>query len=223
MKPDEARAMAVQLWDAMTRIAQPETLEGVPEQDQAEKLQLIAIEAMSTAPSQAAREMTISRRREIREALSVNMDAALTAIDRLRCHATGNSDVRFEASDAEEVLDHLEVLAGMHQPEQTQALLDVAAERRRQIDVEGWTPAHDDQHTDGSLAQAAAAYALKARSDESHANGKRMQVPYLWPDSWHSSWWKPKDRRQDLVRAAALIIAEIERIDRASATEGSSK
>jgi hypothetical protein len=27
-------------------------------------------------------------------------------------------------------------------------------------------------------------------------------------------WWKPKDRRRDLVRAAALIIAEIERLDR---------
>ncbi|MBB3591696.1 hypothetical protein FHX08_002040 [Rhizobium sp. BK529] len=96
------------------------------------------------------------------------------------------------------------------------ALLDVAAERRRQVEVEGWTPAHDDRHTDGSMAQAAAAYALKARSDESHANGVRIRPPYLWPDSWHVSWWKPKDRRRDLVRAAALIIAEIERLDRAA-------
>jgi len=99
------------------------------------------------------------------------------------------------------------------------ALRDVAAERRRQVEVEGWTPEHDDQHTDGSMAQAAAAYALKARSDESHANGVRIRPPYLWPDTWHPSWWKPKDRRRDLVRAAALIIAEIERLDRSSATE----
>ena len=36
----------------------------------------------------------------------------------------------------------------------------------------------------------------------------------LWP--WAASWWKPKNRRRDLVRAAALIVAEIERIDRAT-------
>jgi hypothetical protein len=38
--------------------------------------------------------------------------------------------------------------------------------------------------------------------------------PQQWP--WLSKWWKPKDRRRDLVRAAALVIAEIERLDRAS-------
>lgn len=103
------------------------------------------------------------------------------------------------------------------------AMLDVAAERRRQVEVEGWTPAHDDQHMDGSMAQAAAAYALKARSDESHANGVRIRPPYLWPDSWHVSWWKPKDRRRNLVRAAALIIAEIERLDRATLASAEGK
>jgi hypothetical protein len=36
----------------------------------------------------------------------------------------------------------------------------------------------------------------------------------LWP--WHDDWWKPKDRRRDLIRAAALIVAEIERLDRAA-------
>jgi hypothetical protein len=102
------------------------------------------------------------------------------------------------------------------------AIEDVIAERKRQIRVEGWTPAHDDTHTDGSLAQAAAAYALKARSDEAHENGVRIGkhgVPYLWPDSWNPSWWKPTDRRRDLVKAAALIIAEIERIDRSTASK----
>lgn len=33
--------------------------------------------------------------------------------------------------------------------------------------------------------------------------------------------WQPKNPRRDLVRAAALIIAEIERIDRAEAKESS--
>jgi hypothetical protein len=39
------------------------------------------------------------------------------------------------------------------------ALGEIAAERRRQIEVEGWTHAHDDGHDDGSLAAAAACHA----------------------------------------------------------------
>lgn len=84
------------------------------------------------------------------------------------------------------------------------ALADIAAERRRQIEVEGWTPANDAAHSLGELAQAAACYAdPSVRPDRPPAN---------WP--WHSKWWKPKDRRRDLVRAGALIVAEIERLDR---------
>ena len=78
---------------------------------------------------------------------------------------------------------------------------EIEAERRRQIDVEGWTPEHDDQHADGSLAQAAACYAIGS--------------PLYWP--WDCKWWKPKGERRDLVRAAALIVAEIERLDRGEA------
>lgn len=37
----------------------------------------------------------------------------------------------------------------------------------------------------------------------------------LWPHSWASCWFKPTNRRRDLVKAAALLIAEIDRLDRA--------
>ena len=100
----------------------------------------------------------------------------------------------------------------------TNALADVAAERRRQIDVEGWTPEHDDEHSRGELARAAAAYCAIAGNDD-ETRGHRLRagwLPATWP--WDPSWWKPKDRRRDLVRAAALIVAEIERLDRLSAT-----
>ena len=99
---------------------------------------------------------------------------------------------------------------------------DVIAERVRQTSVEGWTPEHDDQHADGSLAWAAVSYAMP----EPHRFGGcywRMGreygpiPPVSWPDSWHVRWWKPKDRRRDLVRAAALLIAELERLDRGGA------
>lgn len=87
------------------------------------------------------------------------------------------------------------------------AIEDVLAERKRQIEIEGWTPVHDDEHSDGSLAQAAACYALHAQNIAISCGDST-----IWP--WAKKWFKPKDRRRDLVRAAALLIAEIERMDR---------
>lgn len=90
------------------------------------------------------------------------------------------------------------------------ALNDVLAERRRQIDAEGWTTEHDDGHTGGELAGAAACYAMH---DIIHW-GRHYAIQMLWP--WAQSWWKPSDRRRNLVKAMALLLAEIERLDRAS-------
>lgn len=92
---------------------------------------------------------------------------------------------------------------------------DVVAERRRQIEAEGWTPEHDDEHDSGELADVAACYALGVYSDRADA-GVPGDIPPYWPQSWDESWWRPKDRRRNLVRAAALLIAEIERLDRAA-------
>lgn len=95
------------------------------------------------------------------------------------------------------------------------AAQDVLAERARQIASEGWTLEHDDEHDPGDLACAGAAYALSA-GDAIHPMSQGdggCQQPTFWP--WDAEWWKPKTPRQDLVRAAALIIAEIERLDRA--------
>lgn len=85
------------------------------------------------------------------------------------------------------------------------ALLAIAAERRRQIDTEGWTPEHDDDHKGGELARAGAAYAWVA-------GYRHPYPPSCWP--WEREWWKPQDKRRDLVRAGALIVAEIERFER---------
>lgn len=102
---------------------------------------------------------------------------------------------------------------------------DVLKERRRQVEAEGWTPEHDDQHTDASMALAAGSYCESAARPTILARkpGAAFAIPKLWPQSWSRDWWKPKSPREDLVRAAALIIAEIERIDRAAlATTGGS-
>lgn len=101
-----------------------------------------------------------------------------------------------------------------------QSIADIYAERQRQIEKEGWTSEHDDGHVDGGMAVAAACYALDAAqqiTEEHHTWSARYSAVALelWP--WDAEWWKPKDARRDLVRAAALIAAEIDKYDRQSA------
>lgn len=84
---------------------------------------------------------------------------------------------------------------------------DVMKERLRQIDVEGWTPEHDDEHGDGQMALAGAAYAVVGYTDATPS-----EAPAWWP--WSAEWWKPRDKRRNLVKAAALLLAELERLDR---------
>lgn len=87
----------------------------------------------------------------------------------------------------------------------------IVDERERQKAEEGWTEEHDDEHTDGSLALAAAAYAYAGSS----TNDFNLSVwRIIWPKSWDTKCWKPKDRERDLVRAGALIVAELERLRR---------
>ena len=94
----------------------------------------------------------------------------------------------------------------------------ILAERRRQIEEEGWTPEHDDQHDDGSLLRAAVIYYRHAVHGDVQI---RMDgAPLGWP--WDRSWWKPRDARADLVRAGALCVAEKERLGRKSPNQGSS-
>ncbi|WP_333906123.1 hypothetical protein [Delftia acidovorans] len=106
----------------------------------------------------------------------------------------------------------------------SQAARDVLAERRRQVEVEGWTPEHDDQHDEGEMCFAAAGYAAVA-SDNLQAISRDIDrdltlddnvyppTNYPWPRSWE---FKPCTPRRALVKSGALILAEIERIDRCS-------
>lgn len=93
---------------------------------------------------------------------------------------------------------------------------EIAAERQRQIKAEGWTSVHDDTHTGGELPRAAAAYAWHASREfvDRLSYYHIANIPKMWP--WSISWWKPKNPRRDLIRAAALLVAEIERLDRAA-------
>jgi|GEM_PF-7125411 len=98
------------------------------------------------------------------------------------------------------------------------AIDDVIAERVRQVEVEGWTSEHDDAHKPGELSSAAMGYVQSAACQLSHDGLKLEGTPLFWP--WDSSWFKPSTPQRDLVKAAALILAEIERLDRAAAEIG---
>lgn len=90
---------------------------------------------------------------------------------------------------------------------------DVQAERLRQISHEGWTPEHDDQHHDGELAYAAGGYAVEAADSISGMQTTDPVYSPLFPEGWE---FKRADPRRMLVKAAALLLAEIERLDRAN-------
>lgn len=93
------------------------------------------------------------------------------------------------------------------QPNLDGAIL-IMQERERQISKEGWTPEHDDQHRLCELARAAREYARP------YINGSTPEQPG-WP---FRGGWKPSDDRiKNLVKAGALIAAEIDRLLRLGA------
>lgn len=90
----------------------------------------------------------------------------------------------------------------------------IAAERQRQITAEGWTPEHDDAHKAGEMGMAAASYIWHSRA-QNYANEQQegrvvRNPPPGWP--WEKTWWKPGSPIKSLVKAGALIAAEIDRL-----------
>lgn len=91
----------------------------------------------------------------------------------------------------------------------------IAAERERQVTGESWGHAHDDQHVDGELNFAAQAYCQSAL-EPGLWPCEDAPCPPMWP--WPASDYKPSDDSiRDLVKAGALIAAEIDRLKRAKA------
>lgn len=110
--------------------------------------------------------------------------------------------------DVSELTKQRDELLAALDSNQSRGVRDVIVERRRQINIEGWSSHHDDQHSYGEMALAAGCYAMFGLCFNAG------DPPKYWP--WDKKWWKPSDKRRNLVKAAALIIAEIERIDRAA-------
>lgn len=102
----------------------------------------------------------------------------------------------------------------------------IAEERQRQISKEGWTTEHDDEHDHRELARAAESYVSHYVSRQ-HVIKNEYRLPGIvdgpkayitepppesWP--WDDADWKPKNPIADLIKAGALIAAEIDRLQR---------
>jgi hypothetical protein len=100
----------------------------------------------------------------------------------------------------------------------------IAEERARQISEEGWTAEHDEIHDRGEIPAAAACYALNASGFLSPLEMRSWHKKFapgvkvkLWP--WGLDWWKPTTPIRDLVKAGALIAAEIDRLQNEAAQD----
>ena len=122
----------------------------------------------------------------------------------------------------------------------------ITMERQRQIEQEGWTAEHDKEHTNGELAMAACCYAMPKRLYVKRETGaKESGISYIdpWPFEdmpgvrYRGDWDKRKEFRRGnyplwpnelsdgqrldlLIKAGALIAAEIDRLLAAEAAEG---
>lgn len=97
----------------------------------------------------------------------------------------------------------------------------ILRERKRQIEREHMTDAHDDCNQSEEMAIVAALYALPSGMREFGTVGEKFTVSCdlveaLWPPTWAAEWWKPAesfgDRIRELSKAGALIAAEIDRL-----------
>lgn len=130
-------------------------------------------------------------------------DAALReAVERVRAYT------RVAFIDADVFMDIHFLLRAVQAPRLTgdDGVSLIAAERARQVAVEGWTPKHDAHHKCDELPSAAAYYC---------APGARWFIEQMWPPQWMKKFAKrestPVPSVRDLVKAGALIAAEIDR------------
>ena len=120
---------------------------------------------------------------------------------------------------AERIFKQHELLARRAERKRVMNAIElIAAERKRQL-TKGWTPERDDKHDLGELSQGGAAYASVASAMIRGASHEEFPIEMMraegdWPFEDH---WNPKpDILTNLVKGAAMIAAEIDRLLRKS-------
>jgi hypothetical protein len=107
-------------------------------------------------------------------------------------------------------------------------LARIAAERQRQVSLEGYSQEHDDQHDHGELAMAAIAYASPIAIDGDEENWTLAVIDQegvtepVYPfgnyphklQAINRGQLSKEYRIQQLIIAGALLVAEVERLER---------
>lgn len=104
----------------------------------------------------------------------------------------------------------------------------IAAERRRQVEEEGFTAAHDEHHGWADLLQAAHCYLFVAVVQLGDLAGDRAGIgpPEVWRAPrmrwpWEAEAWKPAPApERNLIRAGALYQAHLDRVGSAASVDG---
>ena len=105
----------------------------------------------------------------------------------------------------------------------------IAEERERQIKQEGWSIGHDSlRHKEGELTEAALCYATVGSAQLRGSSVEEWPISMFdgfndsvvqWP--WEKQWYKPSPHAErNLVKAGALIAAELDRIRNVDAVGG---
>ena len=141
---------------------------------------------------------------------AVNMEAMIAAIVKEVCESFPDSAFARRRRDKAEPVETKPAV------EPTPIEL-IAAERERQKTGEGWTERHDDTHTHGELALAAACYASPKKLiayETEYGDGAPVDPMDAWPFDSDFDKREKHPRERQLVIAGALIVAELERLAR---------
>lgn len=111
---------------------------------------------------------------------------------------------------------------------QSPAIASVLRERLEQVERHGYSPAHDAEHEEAQIGQGALAYVCAGLAiemgDTFEGEEAARSAAYLdgavgiWP--WESELFRPTDYATCLVKAAAMLIAELDRVIVAKALFG---
>lgn len=93
---------------------------------------------------------------------------------------------------------------------------DISTERTRQISDEGWGDRHDDHHKNNELVRAAICYAMLGMHTQVLIEMQYIAKRWPFDESWLKIDTGTGGMRRSLVKAGALIAAEIDRLDRAA-------
>lgn len=96
----------------------------------------------------------------------------------------------------------------------------IAKERARQVVEEGFDAAHDAKYKHLELVRAGVSYAcvpvIRGEGREQNIPAERVEeeiaiIPEeVWP--WDVKWWKPGTDKQCLIKAGALIAAQLDKL-----------